>query len=350
MLENELEYRPLISTVTELLKDEYWIWEILKNSNITIYESNYDSWNWWTTMYTVWIISNLEVYSKYKENIFEFEKKILENFQIITRNIHDVIESVIITPLSNKHSSLMISNELKGKILDMITEVEELLLDVWTRGRDIKNLNEEYKEKYRNLDETLKKIGLKNTNFLKDLWQWYHYYKDRMPTYKERWIFIKNLFTEVKKQLQQDKLENDDISLSVDLSSWERLERAVQEIKLRELDAKNEEQFQAIWLLCREGIITLAQAVFIKQKHLPTDWTDISNKDAKRMLEAYIQAELWWSSNESLRKFAKSLIDFANVVTHDRNWTRKNALICINATISLINFIWIIEWKIKDNL
>lgn len=134
--------------------------------------------------------------------------------------------------------------------------------------------------------------------------------------------------------------------LKVDLTDWERIERSVNEIRLRQNEAKTEEQFQVVGLLSRETIITLAQAVFNKEKHPILDGKEVSKTDAKRMLEAYIAIELSGSSNEILRKYARAKLDLANELTHKRTAIKKEASLCATATISLINLIGTIEGRI----
>jgi hypothetical protein len=52
--------------------------------------------------------------------------------------------------------------------------------------------------------------------------------------------------------------------------------------------ATTEEQFQAVGLLCRETLVSLAQAVYDAQLHPNLDGVTPSDADAKRMLEAYM--------------------------------------------------------------
>lgn len=127
------------------------------------------------------------------------------------------------------------------------------------------------------------------------------------------------------------------------LSGWERIDRSLKEIKGRIKLAKNEEQFQAIGLLCRETIISLAQAIYDKHKHPLVDNVTPSKTDAKRMIEAYIKAEIAGSSNENLRKYAKASLSFANELTHKRTANGKDVSICASATTSLVNLIGILE-------
>lgn len=121
-------------------------------------------------------------------------------------------------------------------------------------------------------------------------------------------------------------------------TGWKRVDRSISEMKNRLAVASTEEQYQAIGMLSRETLITIAQQVFDASKHKTLDGVDASNLDAKRMLEAYLQYELG-SSSEKARKFAKSAVDFSNQLTHDRNATKLDASMCLVAVISVASLI-----------
>jgi AbiJ N-terminal domain 3 len=71
-------------------------------------------------------------------------------------------------------------------------------------------------------------------------------------------------------------------------TGWIRVDRNVTEVRKRLETATMEEQFQAVGLLCRETLISLAQAVYDAQLHPTLDGVTPSDTDAKRRLEAYI--------------------------------------------------------------
>lgn len=124
-------------------------------------------------------------------------------------------------------------------------------------------------------------------------------------------------------------------------TGWERVDRALEEMKYRLDSADNEEKCQAIGMIGRETLITVAQQVFNSDKHPTLDGIEASKTDAKRMLEAYLQIELAESS-EKARKFAKSAIDLGNQLTHDRGASKRDASIClisVTAVASLIKAI-----------
>ena len=65
--------------------------------------------------------------------------------------------------------------------------------------------------------------------------------------------------------------------------------------------ADAEEQLQAVGLLCREALISVAQEIFDPLKHKPKDGLMPSDTDAKRMLEAFLEDELGGAINGGVR-------------------------------------------------
>lgn len=121
-------------------------------------------------------------------------------------------------------------------------------------------------------------------------------------------------------------------------TGWERVDRAIEEMKSRLDVADNEEKYQAIGMLGRETLITIAQQVYKKDIHKSLDDVDVSPTDSKRMLEAYLQYELKESS-EKARKWARSAVDLGNQLTHDRNATKRDAHLCLIAVTSVASLI-----------
>lgn len=139
------------------------------------------------------------------------------------------------------------------------------------------------------------------------------------------------------------------MTLAVDqpfeLTGWMRVDRGVAEIRKRINEASTEEQYQAVGLISRETIISLAQAVYDPEDHQSLDGVAPSGTDAKRMLEAFISYELRGSSDEAYRKYAKAALTLANDLTHRRSASIHEASICVIAVISLVNIIKVITNK-----
>jgi hypothetical protein len=82
--------------------------------------------------------------------------------------------------------------------------------------------------------------------------------------------------------------------------------------------AKTEEQFQSVGLLCREVLISVAQAVYDPARYPLVDEKTASDTNARRMLEVIFDAELKGSSNEEARAHAKAAVRLALALQHKR--------------------------------
>jgi len=129
----------------------------------------------------------------------------------------------------------------------------------------------------------------------------------------------------------------------IEPTGWTRVDRNRDKITQVLAQANNEEDYQTVGLLCREAIISLAQAVYDPAFHLPLDEVKPSETDAKRMLESYITAELSGSPNEVLRKYVKDVYQLAVTLQHKRSANFREAALCVEATCSLANIISIIS-------
>ena len=128
----------------------------------------------------------------------------------------------------------------------------------------------------------------------------------------------------------------------------ERVDRSIDEMKNRLEVANAEEQFQAIGMLGRETIITVAQQVFDRTLHKTEDGVEPSETDAKRMLDAFLGCELAGASNERTRKFTKSAVDMANQLTHDRMAMKRDASMCLASVTSVAALMKLIQENPKE--
>lgn len=128
-------------------------------------------------------------------------------------------------------------------------------------------------------------------------------------------------------------------------TGWPKVDRGLEETRRRFEEAATAEQFQAVGLLCRETVISLAQAVYDPERQGTLDGVEASGTDAKRMLEAFIAAELGGQTNEEARAHAKSALKLAVALQHDRTADSRTAALCLEATESLVKLVAIIAGK-----
>lgn len=240
-----------------------------------------------------------------------------------------------------------LQNERAAPERELITTLERLrdmMVSVSTGVRRIQEVNDEYRQLYATADDALTKRGIANPNLFPDLWDWYGRWSGGdLPSYRSRRQFLADLFNPLLKQVREYAAGRP--PLVHEPTGWPKVDRSVGEIRRRLAEARTEEQFQAIGLLCREVIISLAQAVYDATKHPSLDGTQPSATDAKRMLEAYLEVELAGSSNQNARKHARAAFDLANELQHRRTANFRQAALCTEATGSLINAIAIVSGR-----
>jgi hypothetical protein len=125
-------------------------------------------------------------------------------------------------------------------------------------------------------------------------------------------------------------------------TGWERVDRALSKARAQFDVASAEEDFQAIGLLCREVIISTAQAVFDPAIHESLDGVKISATDANRMLDAYVAHVFPGESYKEVRSHYRASLALALNLQHRRTATRQLAALCIEATASTVAVVSII--------
>jgi hypothetical protein len=128
-------------------------------------------------------------------------------------------------------------------------------------------------------------------------------------------------------------------------TGWPKVDRQLQEVRQRLDAAQTEEQCQAVGLLCREVLISVAQVVYNEGRHRTLDGVQPSETDAKRRLEAIFEAELAGSANEEARAHAKAAVKLADALQHKRTADIRTAALCAEATVSVVNLAAIVANK-----
>ena len=97
-------------------------------------------------------------------------------------------------------------------------------------------------------------------------------------------------------------------------TGWQKVDRQLQEVRLRLDTADTEEQYQAVGLLCREVLISVALEVYDPAVYPAVDGIEASGTDAKRMLEAIFENDLKGSKNEEARAHARAAVKLSLAV------------------------------------
>jgi hypothetical protein len=231
------------------------------------------------------------------------------------------------------------------ELLEAIDYLRNIMNEVATGGPFINDIvNDQFQINYTLVAEELSRLGINNPLPYKNLWDWYRRWNSGdMPTYQSRRAFVSELFNPLISRISTGQVGE------FEPTGWARVDRTVGELRERLASATHEEQFQAVGLLCREVLISLAQAVHILEQHPTLDSIAPSRTDAKRMLDAYISVELGGKTNDEARKNARSALALAASLQHKRTAGFRDAAMCVEATTSIINIIAIISGRRDPN-
>jgi hypothetical protein len=336
----------IIATLGNLFKRDGLMpeYEVLSQGECVIEATGYDNWNGGTEVYGIFCKIPLDLYSKYEHEIKSIEQSIKKKADKLFRTYPQCwIGEVLVAPA--------LSNEIQGKIYKITSEEllkllecqKRLMISVSTGGQKIDDVNPDYQSRFKVISDGLSERGIKNNNPFKDLWEWYGKWSDTsLPTYQSRRVYIAEMFDpilESVKSLQKGSIN----PVFEEPTGWTRVDRNIVEVKLRLVQSSTEEQYQAVGLLCRETLISLAQVVFIEDEHKTLDGVKASKTDAKRMLEAYISNQITGKTNENIRKYARASLELANELTHKRTAEYRHAAMCAEATNAVVNIIAIIS-------
>jgi hypothetical protein len=226
------------------------------------------------------------------------------------------------------------------KLLSELTALRDQMIAVATGGPRIADVNENFQSRYARIASELARRRIENPLPYGDLWDWYGRWRTGdLPTYQSRRMYLADLFSPLINRIRTGR--PDDFAPT----GWPRVDRTVDEIRQRLATAAMEEQYQAVGLLCREVLISTAQAVHEPARHPPVDGKTPSATDAKRMLEAYVAAELSGQGNEESRKHVRSALDLALALQHRRTAGFRDAAMCVEATTAVVNIIAIVSGR-----
>ena len=231
------------------------------------------------------------------------------------------------------------------QVISDIEDQKQLMIAVATGGPRIDDVNDEYIRRRELIATDLAERNLEDPNPFSDLWKWYGRWSSEIRGYQLRREFIVDLYDSLLKDLRTFA----EPSRESEPTGWARVDRTGHKIRLQLARAKDEEDFQAVGLLCRDVLISLAQEVFDPREHPSKDGVKPSDTDAGRMLEAFLAAEIPGPDNEAVRRYAKAALTLANAITHKRTAQFRGAALCAEATLSVISIVAIISGRRDRN-
>jgi hypothetical protein len=214
----------------------------------------------------------------------------------------------------------------------------EMMISVATGGDRIQDVDDYYRAREARI-KSAKPEGMEYDNPHEGLWAWYQYWSTNLRGYQDRRQYVRRLFNPAIAFI----CSRPKLPLPPRLpTGWERVDRALAKARTQLETSSVEEEFQAIGLLCREAMISLAQAVFDPEVHQTLDGVAASQTDARRMLEATIAHVFPGDSNKEVRAHARASLALTLNLQHRRTATRQLAALCVEATASTAAVISII--------
>lgn len=219
-----------------------------------------------------------------------------------------------------------------------------MMIDVATGGARIQDVDDYYRAREVRIRQAIPE-GVTYDNPHADLWAWYRHWSAELPQYRDRRFYIRQLFSPaIEAVAKRSWLPSE----PREATGWERVDRALSKARSQLETASAEEDCQAIGLLCREVIISLAQAVYDPTIHESLDGIRPSETDANRMLEAYIAHVFPGASNKEVRSHHRASLALALNLQHRRTATRQLAALCVEATASTTAVVSIIARASPD--
>jgi hypothetical protein len=213
-----------------------------------------------------------------------------------------------------------------------------MMTNVSTGGTRIQEVNDYYIAREARIRERIP-ADVKYVNPHDDLWAWYKHWNANFGSYAERRQYLREMFNPSIAALARRST----VAIPErEPTGFDRVDRAMGKARSQFELASAEEDYQAIGLLCREVIISLAQAVFDPEIHETLDGVTASATDANRMLEAYIGHVFPGGSNKEVRAHARASLALALNLQHRRTATKQLAALCVEATASTTAVISII--------
>lgn len=153
-----------------------------------------------------------------------------------------------------------------AELLQALDSLRNTMIAVATGGPRINGVNDQFQSSYALVAAALARRGIENPLPYGSLWEWYgRWTSGDLPTYQSRRLFVGELFGPLINRIRSGRVED------VAPTGWARVDRNVGELRDRLASAINEEHFQAVGLLCREALISTAQAVYDPETYPAVD-------------------------------------------------------------------------------
>lgn len=221
------------------------------------------------------------------------------------------------------------------RALALLDKQANLLTSVATGGERIDDVNSRYTRQRAELRRQLAALGLADPFPFADLWEWYGYWSQHLPSYASRRVHVSGLARDVRDALQAriDGVQVQDPGAPGGLS-WPGLEARVAGVGDELRGAVSKDDLQDVGRRCREVLIDAAR-LLADPSLVPAGQEPPKAADAKAWLALYLAAHANGGDRKELRQFVRSAWDLAQVVTHS-GADRGDAFAAAQATVLVV--------------
>ncbi|MHA6729999.1 hypothetical protein, partial [Devosia sp. A369] len=215
----------------------------------------------------------------------------------------------------------------------------QLMIDVATGGKRIQDVDDYYVAREARISQATTALGLIYQNPYPGLWDWYNHWRAHLPSYAERREHVRDIF---RVAIDATASRTPKAPPQREPTGWERVDRALAKAREQIEAAATEEDYQGVGLLCREILISVAQAVYDPDIHTSQDGVAPSTTDAKRMMEAFLATAVPGDGYKEVRAHARASYDLATQLQHRRTAGHRLAALCLEATSSTVHVLSIL--------
>lgn len=192
-----------------------------------------------------------------------------------------------------------------------------VIVAVGTGGPEIKSSDGEYKKRARTIDANFRRLGHQPPFPWPSLWDWYAYYAQELPTYRERRALVRELTHDALKKLEgqesrggvHDPLPDDDSA------AWNALNVRIAGLVEEYSGARDRDDWQDVGRRSREILIDFGKLI-ADPALVPAGVEPPKAADAKKWFEHFLAHYAAGRDKSELRIMMKSAWDLAQKVTH----------------------------------
>lgn len=151
--------------------------------------------------------------------------------------------------------------EAAGLLTDSVASV---MVAVATGGPRIPTKEKQYRREHSALRAVLQRLAVDYPNHHEELWDWYGYWRENLPSYQDRRRHVSGLFEPVRTALAVREAGHRSLDSGVlgSATGWSEIDGMLGKLRRRYGDAQDAEDFKAVGLLCHSVLTELGRVVF----------------------------------------------------------------------------------------